>query len=109
MSAHNVVLRPTARVDVEETAAWYAEQGGHVLEMRFVDALSAAFGHVSRHPASGSSLQGMPPDVGALRFWPLKKFPYLIFYLQRDGNVDVWRVLHAERDIPASLRVGMTG
>lgn len=92
-----------ARTDVDEAAAWYAEQGGTVLELRFVDALSAAFGHIARHPANGSSLRGMPPDVGELRFWPLKRFPYLVFYLQHGAGVDVWRVLHAERDIPAWL------
>jgi toxin ParE1/3/4 len=30
--------------------------------------------------------------------------PYLIFYIDRDDHVDVWRVLHAQRDIPARLR-----
>ena len=36
-----------------------------------------------------------------LRFWPIKDFPYLIFYLERDAHIDIWRVLHAYRDIPA--------
>ena len=31
-------------------------------------------------------------------------YPYLIFYIERDGHVDVWRVLHALRDIPAWLQ-----
>jgi len=99
----HVALRPAARVDVDEAAAWYAEQGGTLLELRFIDALVTAFAHIARHPASGSSLRAMPPDVGALRFWPLKKFPYLVFYLPYGADVDVWRVLHAERDIPAWL------
>ncbi len=94
---------------MDAAAAWYAEQGGLALEQRFVDALSVAFTHISRHPASGNSVQGMSLGVDTLRFWPVKKFPYLIFYLQHDENVDVWRVLHAERDIPASLRAGVTG
>ncbi len=32
------------------------------------------------------------------------KFPYLLFYLERETSVDVWRLLHTSRDIPASLR-----
>jgi toxin ParE1/3/4 len=36
-----------------------------------------------------------------LRFWPLKRYPYFVFYLERETHIDVWRVLHAERDIPA--------
>jgi toxin ParE1/3/4 len=28
----------------------------------------------------------------------------LIFYVEKDDHVDVWRVLHGQRDIPASMR-----
>jgi toxin ParE1/3/4 len=28
----------------------------------------------------------------------------LVFYIERDDQVDVWRVLHAQRDIPDGLR-----
>ncbi|AWI60196.1 plasmid stabilization system protein ParE [Sinorhizobium fredii] len=30
----------------------------------------------------------------------LKRYPYLVFYRDQPGHVDVWRVLHAKRDIP---------
>nr|MEA2799523.1 toxin ParE1/3/4 [Phenylobacterium sp.] len=33
-----------------------------------------------------------------------RRYPYLIFYVERDSHVDVWRLLHAERDIPAWLQ-----
>ena len=35
------------------------------------------------------------------RFWPLGRYPYLVFYIERDEQIDVWRVLHEKRDIPA--------
>ena len=38
-----------------------------------------------------------------LKTWPLKRYPYLVFYVERDHHVDVWRLLRAERDIPAWL------
>jgi toxin ParE1/3/4 len=41
------------------------------------------------------------PEV---RFWNLKRFPYLIFYVERESELDVWRVLHGQRDIPAWLQ-----
>jgi toxin ParE1/3/4 len=34
----------------------------------------------------------------------LKRYPYLVFYVVQDDHIDVWRVLHAHRDIPAWLR-----
>jgi toxin ParE1/3/4 len=39
--------------------------------------------------------------IPGLRSWPLKRFPQLIFYIERADHIDVWRVLHGERDIPA--------
>jgi len=33
----------------------------------------------------------------------LKGFPYLVFYVEQSDHVDVWRVLHGHRDIPALL------
>ncbi len=31
------------------------------------------------------------------------EFPYVVFYVDRADSVDVWRILHARRDIAASL------
>ncbi len=42
-------------------------------------------------------------DLPGLRCWRLETVPYLVFYLDSGETVDVWRVLHAHRDIPASL------
>jgi toxin ParE1/3/4 len=39
-----------------------------------------------------------------LRFWGCKRFPYLVFYFESKDQIDVWRVLHDGRDIPAWLR-----
>lgn len=68
---------------------------------RFIAAVEAGVKHVSRHPASGSLLYAMPLQLEGQRFWPVHGFPYLIFYLEHDTHVDVWRLLHAQRDIPA--------
>ncbi|MFP4148003.1 MAG: hypothetical protein ACLFUG_02215 [Nitriliruptoraceae bacterium] len=34
----------------------------------------------------------------------MRRFTYLIFYLEQADRLDVLRVLHAHRDIPASLQ-----
>ena len=70
----------------------------------FIDALEAAFAHVARAPASGSPRYAQELDLPGLRSWPLERYPYLIFYMERDDHIDVWRVLHGQRDIPASMR-----
>ena len=35
-----------------------------------------------------------------LRAWPLTRYPHIVFYVERSGRIDVWRVLHGQRDIP---------
>ena len=40
-------------------------------------------------------------DLPGLRCCLMKRYPYLLFYVERDDCMDVWRVLHSQRDIPA--------
>lgn len=54
-------------------------------------------------------LQGLPRyahelNLPGLRFWPLAHYPHLVFYLERPQHIDVWRVLHGQRDIPAWMQ-----
>lgn len=92
---------PQARRDADEASTWYAEQGGLALELAFTDALEAATEQIARHPGIGSTRYATFLKTHTLRFWPLKKFPHLVFYVERELQIDIWRVLHAQRDIPA--------
>jgi toxin ParE1/3/4 len=38
-------------------------------------------------------------NLPGLRFWTLTRYPYLVFYVERDTHIDVWRVLQGQRDI----------
>ena len=80
-----------------------AETAGESLATRFVDALETELSHLSRHPLIGSLRYSYELNIPALRSWPLKAFPYIVFYIDRAEFVDVWRVLHARRDIPTGL------
>ena len=44
--------------------------------------------------------------ITGLRFWPLNSFSYLVLYVEREDHVDVLKVLHAQRNIPAWLTNG---
>jgi toxin ParE1/3/4 len=72
----------------------------------FVDDLERAFRHVQRHPASGSPRYGYELNLPGLRAWPCKRHPYLVFYLETTERIEMWRVLHGSRDIPAWLGEG---
>jgi hypothetical protein len=43
-------------------------------------------------------------SLEGLRVWPLRRFPYLIFYIEQPNALDVWRVLHGQRDIPSWMQ-----
>jgi toxin ParE1/3/4 len=64
---------------------------------------SAQLQHVGRHPHSGTLRFSYELDIPELRVWPLPRFPYLVFYVEGDNEIDVWRILHTHRDIPATL------
>jgi toxin ParE1/3/4 len=96
-----VILRERARRDIDEAVDHYLAEAGERVALGFIDALERAFRHIARHPATGSPRYGHELDLPGLRSWPLKRYPYLIFYVERDDHVDVWRVLHGQRDIPA--------
>ena len=104
MSGKPVVLRDRADRDIGETVAHYLAKAGEPAALGFVDALQRAFRHLARLPASGSPRYAHELDLPGLRTWPLKRYPYLVFYLERDDQSDVWRILHGQRDIPGWLR-----
>ena len=101
MKAKAIVPREVARRDVDEAIDHCLGEGAAQAALDFVDALESAYTHIGRQPASGSPRYAHELNLPGLRSWPLTRFPYLIFYFERDDCVDVWRVLHGQRDIPA--------
>jgi len=99
-----VVPRELAKQDADEAIDYYVSENAPEAALGFIDALERAYSHISRHPGTGSSKYAHELNLPGLRFWPLQKYPHLVFYVERDDYVDVWRVLHGERDIPAWMR-----
>ncbi len=98
-----VDLRALAAADIEAAVNYYRDDASPQTALEFVDALEAAINHLRRYPNSGSLRFAFELEIPELRSWPLQKFPYVIFYLAQDDRIDIWRVLHARRDIPAYL------
>ncbi len=99
-----VELRELARRDVDEAVEHYLTEAGSSVAMAFIDALDDAFRRIGRNPASGSPRYAQELGLPGLRSRILSGYPYLVFYVEREENIDVWRVLHGARDIPAWLR-----
>ena len=103
MKAKRVAVRQAAARDIDAAVGYYLQEGGAALATRFVAALDEAYRHIRRFPATGALRYAAEIGVSGLRFWPLDKFAYLVFYVEREDHVDVLKVLHAQRDIPAWL------
>ena len=104
MKAKPVVPRQLALQDVEEALAHYLEEGAEAAALGFIDALAQAYQHIGRHPATGSPRYAHELTLPGLRVWPLTKYPHLVFYMERPDHIDVWRVLHGQRNIPAWMK-----
>jgi toxin ParE1/3/4 len=103
-----VVARALAAQDIDDAIAHYLNEAAPQAALGFIDALEQAYAHISRHPATGSPRHVHALDLPGLRCWPLTRYPHLIFYFERAQNIDVWRVLHGQRDIPAWLQEPMS-
>jgi toxin ParE1/3/4 len=102
--AKSVVPREQARQDVEDAVAHHLAEDAEAAALGFIDALERAYAHIGRHPATGSPRYAHELNLAGLRFWPLTRYSYLVFYVERSDHVDVWRVLHSQRDIPAWMQ-----
>ena len=102
-AAKPVKLRAQAMADVDKAIAYYLEEAEPSVALDFVDQLERAYSHLARHPATGSPRYAHELNLPGLRSWPVTRYPYLVFYAEHADHVDVWRVLHGARDMPAWL------
>jgi toxin ParE1/3/4 len=99
-----VIPRELALRDVEQAVAYYLDEGATSAALGLIDALEKAYAHIGRQPATGSPRYAHELNLPGLRFWPLTRYPYCVFYTEKSDHIDVWRVLHGQRDIPAWLQ-----
>ncbi|MGL6113039.1 MAG: type II toxin-antitoxin system RelE/ParE family toxin [Rubrivivax sp.] len=97
-----LMRRAAADIDITEALDHYLAESVTAAE-GFVDALERAFAHIQRAPATGSPRWAHELHIAGLRSWPCTRYPHVVFYLLLPDRVDVLRVLHGKRDIPAWL------
>jgi toxin ParE1/3/4 len=101
MSAKPVVPREQASQDIEDAIDYYLREAGETVALAFIDATESAFRAIARNAAIGSPRYAHELDLPGLRTRSLRRYPYLVFYVEQNDHIDGWRVLHAHRDIPA--------
>ncbi len=98
-----VILRARALEDVEPALDHLFSEGAAEAASSFIDALEIAQQQIAREPGIGSTRHAHELGIPGLRSWALRTHPYLLFCVQRDNHLDVWRVLHQRRDMAAWL------
>ena len=104
MKSKPVVPREQAQHDVDEALTYYLNEGAAPAALGMIDALEKAYAHIARHPVTGSPRYTHELNLPHLQVWSLKRFPYWVFYREQPDHIDVWRVLHGQRDIPVWLQ-----
>ena len=100
MKVNPVVPREQSIRDIDEVITYYLEEDAEQAALGFINALERAYTHIGRYPDTGSLRYAHELNLPGLRVWPLTRYPYWVFYVVRSDHVDVWRVLHGQRDIP---------
>ncbi len=104
MTGKAVVPRARASRDIEEAADHDLREAGERIALGFIGEVERVFGAIARNPGAGSPRYAHELDLPGLRGRLLKRYPYSVFYVERDDHIDVWRVLHARRDIPGWMQ-----
>ena len=94
------VPRARARADVDLAVECYTSEAGADVAFSFIDALEHTYTFIGEAPATGSLRWSHELNIPGLRTTRLKGFAWLVFYVEFEKHVDVWRVLHVKRDIP---------
>lgn len=104
MTQKQVLPRELARQDVEGAVDHYLREASNEVAVGFVESLQTAYRTIAEHPAVGSPRYARELGIPGLRSHVLKRYPYLVFSIEKDDHIDVWRVLYAHRDIPAWMQ-----
>ena len=74
------------------------------MALGFIESLQQTYDYIGRHPQTGSLRYAHALNLSGLRMWQLKRYPYLVFYIEQNDHIDVWRVLNSHSDIPEWMR-----
>jgi toxin ParE1/3/4 len=88
---------------MEAAIDFYLDEASSEVAIRLVDSLEQAYAHLSERASSCSPRYGHELGLPGLRSWQLSGFPFVVFFMEYHDLIDVWRVLHGARDIPAWL------
>jgi toxin ParE1/3/4 len=93
-------ISPAADQDLDDHAAYLAQEASLETALRFLDAAARTFHTIASMPGLGERRETADPRLDGLRVCRVEGFErHLVFYRPTDDGVQVVRVLHGARDI----------
>ncbi len=101
--AAEIRILSQARTDIVELAVHIGQDDISVAS-RFLDATDETFALLARQPFIGTKYVTKTPRLEGIRVFRVKKFPnHLMFYIARENEIEIVRVLHGSRDLDAAF------
>ncbi|MEQ1607175.1 MAG: type II toxin-antitoxin system RelE/ParE family toxin [Pyrinomonadaceae bacterium] len=98
-----VIPRMQAEDDLDQICEHFLSAAGTDAVVDCLLDFDKAIALISQFPGTGSPRYGYEASLEGMRYWPMKRFPYLIFYVETEHSLDVWRVMHSSMDIQSGL------
>jgi toxin ParE1/3/4 len=89
---HRVIVRSEAEADITDAAVWYESQQPK-LGLEFLGAVEAAIARAVENPFHFPCLRRKPEIRRVLT----DRFPYRVFFIRREKEIVIFRVLHSAR------------
>lgn len=89
--SQRVVFRRAAKIELEDAAAWY-EDRRHGLGDEFLNEVGEAIDRAVNYP------ERHPLVFGDVRRTVLRRFPYAVYFRQRDQALVILAVFHGRRN-----------
>jgi toxin ParE1/3/4 len=86
-----IIVDPEAQAELDAAAQWYGERKKG-LGTEFLDAVAEAIARIQKYPKVFPLFRDTE-----IRKYPMKRFPYLIFFEEFHAHIAVYAFAHAKR------------
>ena len=100
MSTKKLIHLELAKKDVDKIVEDTVRDFVLDFSLKIINELEKSFIRIKKYPQLGSLRIGHKIGFEGLRSLALKKAPFIIFYLDNDESIRVFRILHQKQHIP---------